>query len=257
MYNLKITIMKNVKKYPKKQLEKYSVVFIQLSLVLVLFVVYQVLEHKTVNKSFGVVVPDKTDEYVFLNEDRPISFLKEKKVVVKKSPPKVLILDVFETKKDDDPIIEDILPDLEPVEKTVINIENALNNYVDIEDPTPIEDVPFVLIEEAPVYKGCEGLSKEENKKCFVKSIQKFVIRRFDASLAQDLGLRSGKYKIFAQFVIGKDGIVNEIKIKAPHHKLEKEVNNLINKLPRFTPGMQRKVPVNVKFTLPIIFSVE
>jgi len=39
--------MKNVKKYPKKQLEKYSVVFIQLSLVFVLFVVYQVMEHES------------------------------------------------------------------------------------------------------------------------------------------------------------------------------------------------------------------
>ena len=108
------------------------------------------------------------------------------------------------------------------------------------------------------LYKSSgEGLSKEENKKCFIKSIQKFVIRKFNVDLAQDLSLRPGKHKIFAQFVISKTGEVHEIKIKAPHHKLKKEVKNIIEKLPKFTPGMQRKVPVNVKFTLPITFKVE
>lgn len=249
--------MKNVKKYPKKQLEKYSTVFIQLSLVLVLFIVYQILEHETVHKNLAVVIPDVANEYVLIKEDEHVNFVKEKKVVEKKTALKVLILDVIEPKKDEDIVVEDLLPDLEPVDKVVLEIENALNSYVDVEAPDPKEDVPFLLIEDAPIYKGCEGLSKKANKKCFIKSIQKFVINRFDVDLAQDLGLRAGTYRIFAQFVIGKNGKITNIKIKAPHHKLEKEVSRIIKKMPQFTPGMQRKVPVNVKFTLPISFNVE
>lgn len=248
--------MKNVKKYPKKQLEKYSAIFVQLSLVLVLFVVYQLLEYQTVNKNLGVNIPERTDEYVLLEVEKPVNFVKEKKVIVKKNVPKVLILDVIDPTKDDDVAIEDLLPELDPIDKVKVNIDKALDSYIPDDDKI-IDDVPFLLIEDAPIYKGCEGLTKKENKKCFIKSIQKFVKRRFNADIAQDVGLRAGSYKIFAQFVVGKDGKVIDIKIKAPHHKLEKEVNRIVKKLPQFTPGMQRKVPVNVKFTLPISFKVE
>ena len=248
--------MKNVKKYPKKQLEKYSAIFVQLSLVLVLFVVYQLLEYETVDKNLVVNIPERTDKYLLVEIDKQMNFVKEKKVIVKTNVPKVLILDLIDPKKDEDVAIEDLLPDLDPVEKTENNIDNVLEMYVPIVETIP-EDVPFLLIEDAPIYRGCEGLSKEENKKCFIKSIQKFVKRRFNADIAQDVGLRAGTYKMFAQFVIGKDGKVIDIKIKAPHHKLEKEVDRIVKKLPQFTPGMQRKVPVNVKFTLPISFKVE
>ena len=247
--------MKNVKKHPKKQLEKYSAVFIQLSLVLVLFVVYQVMEYETKTVNYAVMIEKPDDNYVFVEDEKPIVFSKEKVVTPKQIKPAALIIDVIEIDDNEKNNIESILD--EPlVDEPNFDIDKVLENYIP-DESIPIENVPFILIEDAPIYRGCEGLSKEENKKCFIKSIQKFVIRRFDVDLAQELGLRSGKYKIFAQFVISKNGTVNEIKIKAPHHKLEKEVNKIINKLPQFTPGKQRKVPVNVKFTLPITFSVE
>lgn len=247
--------MKNVKKYPKKQLEKYSSIFVQLSLVLVLFVVYQMLEYKTAHKNQRAIITESTDSFVFLAQETPVDFVKEKKVIVKKEAPQILILDLIDTSKDEENVVEAVLPEKEPIENTVADINAALDAYIPEVDAI-IEDVDFIVIEDAPIYKGCEGLSKEENKKCFIKSIQKFVIKRFDVDLAQELGLRPGTYRIFAQFVIGKDGLIHGVKIKAPHHKLEKEVKRIVKKLPQFTPGLQRKVPVNVKFTLPISFKV-
>jgi len=248
--------MKNEKKHPKKQLEKYTNIFMQLSLVLVLFVVYQLIEFKTIEKKVGIVMPDSNFDYELLLEENPSNFVKEQKRSIKKETPRVLILDEIDPKKEEDAFIEDLLPDLEPLDKIDANIGKALNDYVP-EDLIIIDDVPFIVIEDAPVFKGCEGLSQEENKKCFISSIQKFVSKRFDVDLAQNLSLRSGTYKIFAQFVISKTGNISEIKIKAPHPKLEKEAFRIIEKLPQFTPGMQRKVPVNVKFTLPITFRVQ
>lgn len=248
--------MKNKKKHPKKQLEKYTNIFMQLSLVLVLFVVYQLIEFKTLEKKVGVIIPDSSFDYELLIHESPLNFVKEQKRSINKATPRVLILDEIDLKKEQDVVIEDVLPDLEPLDKIDVNIGKALNDYVP-EDPTIIDDVPFIVIEDAPVFKGCEGLSQEENKKCFISSIQKFVSKRFDIDLAQELSLRPGTYKIFAQFVISKTGNISEIKIKAPHPKLEKEAFKIIEKLPQFTPGMQRKVPVNVKFTLPIAFSVQ
>ena len=120
------------------------------------------------------------------------------------------------------------------------------------------DNIPYFIIEDAPVFKGCEGLSKEENKRCFDKKMKQFVQRNFDAELASELGLRSGKYKIQTQFVIDtKRADIIDVKIRAPHVRLKKETQNLINKLPKFTPGMQRKKPVKVRYTLPISFKVD
>ena len=244
--------MKNVKKYPKKQLEKYSAVFVQLSLVLVLFVVYQVMEYETKTVNYAVKSQGSLVEYVFIEDDKPLVFSKEKIVKPKQVKPIPFIIKIDENEKNTIETILDV-----PIVDEPVDIDKVLENYVPEPNDPIINDVLFVLIEDAPIYKGCEGLSKAENKKCFIKSIKKFVVKRFDIDLAQELGLRSGTYKIFAQFVISKEGTVSELIIKAPHYKLEKEVKGIIKKLPKFTPGMQRKVPVNVKFTLPISFRVE
>ena len=250
--------MKNVKKYPKKQLEKYSSIFMQLSLVLVLFMVYQLIEHETIQKKM-VLSNLEFDYDPICQIEEPLQNFK-KEVIKKKAPilkKKIVDLTKIEKIKNNEEV-PNIIVDVPNLEDEEVKIETALTNYVEpVDDNDPDEDVPFVLIEDAPIYKGCEGLSKENNRKCFVSSIQKFIIKKFNVDLAQDLGLSSGKYKIFAQFVISKKGEVAQIKIKAPHKRLKKEVNAIVKRMPKFTPGMQRKVPVNVKFTLPITFSVQ
>jgi len=252
--------MKNEKKYPKKQLEKYSTVFMQLSLVLVLFVVYQVIEYESLQKKIEVADVGSEFESIYALDEADVIYKKEpvkEKVEIKKAKP-VVILNVIDKVKNDK-LIQKMVENLPVMDDDTSTIDKALNNYIDTfdEEPPIINDVPFILIEDAPIFKGCEGLSKKENKKCFIKSIQKFVIKRFDVDLAQDLGLNSGTYKIFAIFIIDKKGNVVDAKIKAPHTRLKKEVQNIVEKLPKFTPGMKRKVPVNVKFTLPISFKVE
>lgn len=87
--------------------------------------------------------------------------------------------------------------------------------------------------------------------------MKKFVQRNFDISLANDLGLHSGKYRISTQFIIDDKGNVVDIKIRAPHSKLKTEAKELIQKLPKFSPGMQQNRAVKVKYNLPISFIVE
>ncbi|MEQ3498944.1 energy transducer TonB [Tenacibaculum sp. SSH1-16] len=87
--------------------------------------------------------------------------------------------------------------------------------------------------------------------------MQQHIQRNFNSELAQDVGLNSGKYKILTQFVIDKLGNVTDIQIRAPHAKLKKETNRVVNKIPKFTPGKQNNKEVKVKYTLPITFRVE
>lgn len=248
--------MKKVKKAPAKQLEKFSKVFFQLGLVLVLYIVYALLEHQT-EQQLLVQSLSSNDTTVLYFPDEPQNRYVQKapKEIPKRkeTPPRALDLNDF--KIGDDHIIETLLPETFDDDPEVLDIDAVL--FLEEPKNSEIETVPFLLIEDAPVYKGCEGLSKEENKKCFDKKMTRFVVRNFDANLAQELGLHSGKHKMYSQFVIDKTGVVIDIIIKAPHPKLEEELDRIIRKLPQFTPGKQRKKPVKVKYTLPISFQVE
>ena len=246
--------MKNLKKIPTKQLEKFSNIFMQLGLVLVLFVVYITLEHQSEQKSVAIYEPE-TSKKVYIEPDQIFEFVVEEKVKIKPLAQKPQIFIPEEIVKGDDDTVETIIID-EPQENVLI-IDPDDIVVVDIPEELEPETVPFVTIQNAPVFKGCEGLSKEDNKRCFDKKMKKFVHRNFDTELANELGLHSGVHKIQTQFLINEKGNVVDIKIRAPHNKLKKETNRLINKLPKFTPGIQRDKPVRVRYTLPIAFRVE
>ena len=248
--------MKNLKKLPTKQLERFSNIFTQLGLVLVLFVVHLSLEHKTEQKK--VVDYDFSClpcmAYVPLNTE--VIFRKEPKTVPKVVPLKnksfILNAPIEKGKEEDKETILDVPKDI----PTIVNIDDIL--VVDISEDDPIiEDVPFINIENAPVFKGCEGLSKKENKRCFDSKMKQFVQRNFNVDLANELGLHAGVHKIQTQFLIDKKGNVIDIKIRAPHKRLEKETQRLIYKLPKFTPAKRENRAVRVRYTLPIAFSVE
>ena len=246
--------MKPFKKLPSKQLERFSTVFMQLGLVLVLFIVYVALEHKTEEKKI-VIADYNTTERIYVPEQSLVIFKKEPKAIETKVdlPKPTTILD--EIKKGNNEVKEtpfNVPKDLAP------KILNP-GDIITAEEPKeePIEDVPFLLIEDAPIFKGCEGLSKKENKICFEEQMRKFIQKNFDVELAQELGLNSGKKKIFTQFVIDENGNIINVLVKAPHPKLEKEAQRVIDKLPKFTPGKQRGNAVKVRYALPITFQVE
>ena len=88
------------------------------------------------------------------------------------------------------------------------------------------------------------------------EKITKFVQKKFNTDLAGDLGL-SGRQRISVIFKIDKTGKVVGVRSRAPHPRLEKEAARVVNLLPKMKPGKQRGKPVNVPYSLPIIFQVQ
>lgn len=247
--------MKTTKKHARKQLEKFSTIFTQLGLVLTLFVVFLVLEHETA-KEMAVVEPTKDEAYEPVYTFKQPIILKNVKEVVKSPEKTTTRVDDLKPKVVDNnteiTTVIDVPVDEPVIDVTTIPQAKEVENIDDTDDPISINNV-----QNTPVFKGCEGLSEEENKKCFEQKIQQHIQRNFNAELAQDVGLSSGKYKILTQFVIDKTGDIIDIKIRAPHTKLEKETDRVVNKLPKFQPGKQNNKEVKVKYTLPITFKVE
>ena len=71
---------------------------------------------------------------------------------------------------------------------------------------------------------------------------------------AKDEGVQG---KVYAQFIVEKDGSLSNIKIvKGIGSGCDEEALNSIKKMPNWIPGMQRGKPVRVQFILPINFTL-
>ncbi|MDV7186230.1 energy transducer TonB [Lutibacter sp. TH_r2] len=239
------------KKHPRANLDNYSKLFVQLGLVLSLAIAYFLLESKTFDK-----------QVVAFNDSGLTAEIDNTELIEYKiEPPKPK------------PIIQN--PNINKIDKKDNDDENFTETAIEVIDPdTPVDpviefktvekpidfnpddEVPFDIIEDVPVFPGCVG-NNEELKACFSKKISKFINSNFNIELASELGLHSGKQKIYTIFKIDKNGNVVDIQAKAPHKKLQKEAVRVIEQLPKMQPGMQRKVPVAVKYSIPITFSIE
>lgn len=115
--------------------------------------------------------------------------------------------------------------------------------------------VPIAIIEDVPVYPGCEG-TQEELRTCLQENITNHITANFNSDLAKGLGLKAGIKKIFVMFEIDKEGNITDVQARGPHQSLEDEATRVINLLPKMMPGKHKGDAVGVKYTLPIAFKV-
>jgi TonB family protein len=63
--------------------------------------------------------------------------------------------------------------------------------------------------------------------------------------------------KVFISFVVTKTGEVANVKVEKPVNELlDAEAVRVVSTMPKWTPGMDKRNPVNVKLTLPINFKL-
>ncbi len=243
--------MIQVKKNPRVSLENYSKILFQIGLVLALVIIYFMMEYKTyeTNSSNGLGVVSMNEE---MKEEIPIVMQQE----LPPPPPTVpIIMEQIKVVEDDVKIEESIIETTETDEKTAVFKSNT--EIVEVREREEIiEDIPFVLIEDVPVFPGCKG-NNAELKKCFSDKVTDFFGKNFDPALTQELGLTPGKKKIYVVFKINNKGKIGTVNARAPHPLLEKEVTRIITSLPEMKPGRQRGIPVTVTYSLPISIMVE
>lgn len=139
--------------------------------------------------------------------------------------------------------------------KQVIDTITPVKSSSVITEEEIVEDVPFSVIDEVPIYPGCETANNK--KKCMSDKISEYVVKEFNVDIAQNLGLKAGKKRITTQFKIDNHGNVSDVRVRAPHPKLKEEVVRMLNGLPKMKPGKKRGKAVNVRYNLPIVFTVK
>ena len=234
-----------IKKNPSADVGRNSSLYFAIGLALTVFLSYGAINYKVYDKSdldLDKVSMDALDE-----EEVPVT---EQVVPPPPPPPPPPAPEVIEIVEDEEEVEETVIESTETDQEEEIDIEDIeVDEYEDVE-------VPFAVIENVPVFPGCDKGNNEWKRKCMSEKIAKFVQKKFNTELAGDLGL-SGRQRISVIFRIDTQGNVVGVRARAPHPRLEKEAVRVINLLPKMKPGRQRGRAVTVPYSLPIIFQVQ
>jgi protein TonB len=239
----------SAKKDPKSEIGRNSGIYFAIGLNLMLLLSWQLLEFKTYEKSD--IALDFLNMEALVEDDIPV-------INVNTPPPPPPPPAVQESIK----IIEDIVE----IEETVIEssetnqneaIAERVVNVVEIKVAAVEEDVEvaFAVIEDVPIFPGCEGLSKTETKDCFQRKVQEHVIKNFNyPESALQLGIQG---RVSVLFVIDAKGYTTGMRSRGPDRILEKEAERIIGMLPKMQPGKQRGKAVKVSYAVPIFFKYQ
>ncbi|MRI01563.1 TonB family protein [Kriegella sp. EG-1] len=232
-----------LKKNPKKDLNKSRGLYFVAGLALIMLLTYVALEWKTYDKTDYVSQRMNIDEELL--EEVPATI----QVTPPPPPPPPVAPTIIEI-VDDEKIIEETIIETSESDPDAPVLEITEIQYEEVE---PEIKVNWVSIEEVPVFPGCE---KEKDKRaCFQKMVNRHISKVFRyPEAAQEMGIEG---KVYTQFTIQADGTIGNILLRGPDKILEKEANRIIDKLPQMTPGKQRDKNVKVAFTIPINFQLQ
>jgi TonB family protein len=110
------------------------------------------------------------------------------------------------------------------------------------------------VIQEIPVFPGCEGLPDRESRMCFQFKIQEHIKQNFRYPVEAQKQNIFGK--VYIIFIITKEGKITDIRTRGPHPILEQEARRIVKLLPDIGPGRQNGKAVNVPFSIPITFKL-
>lgn len=107
-----------------------------------------------------------------------------------------------------------------------------------------VDDTTFDMVEIAPEFPG--GVQE------LLKYLKDNIKYPQDAQDAKKEG------RVIAQFVVTTDGSIADVKIiRSVYPSLDEEAIRVIKSMPKWKPGTQDGKPINVRYTLPVMFKLQ
>ena len=237
-----------VKKNPEVDLNRNSGLYFVIGLTLVLFLTWRALEYKSYPEEEQFV--EMLNVVEDIKEEVPIT----EQIKTPPPPPPPSAPEIIEIVEDAAEIEETV------IESTESSQDQIIEEVVDVEDVEVGEEeeeisVPFAIIENVPIYPGCEKeKGNAKRKACFQKKVQEHVVKTFKyPQIAAEMGIQG---RVFVQFAIDSKGYITGVRTRGPDPGLEKEAGRIVSSLPRMTPGMQRGQAVKVPYSIPVNFKL-
>ncbi len=232
------------KKNEQADLSKNSSLYFVIGLSLILLISWQAIEWKTYDKSlYGYEALDVEED-----DDEEIPITEQLKTPPPPPPPPPPAPEIIEVVEDEEEVEETVIESTETNEDEIVEVVEVIEEFEDV-------DVPFAVIEDVPIFPGCEKVAKSERRNCFQEQMNKHIRKNFRyPEIAQEMGIQG---RVYVNFIIAKDGSISNIRMRGPDKNLEAEAQRIISKLPQMTPGKQRGRAVRVPFSIPITFRLQ
>ena len=232
------------KKNPKADLNNKSSFYFAIGLFLVLFISWRAIEFKNWDDDgYGYIALDVENDD---DEEIPIT---EQIKTPPPPPPPPPAPEVIEVVEDEEEVEETV------IESTETDQDEIIIEEIEVEDEFEDIDVPFAVIEDVPIFPGCESVAKSQRRACFQEQMNKHIRKNFRyPDIAQEMGIQG---RVYVNFIIAKDGSITNIRMRGPDKNLENEAARIIGRLPKMTPGKQRGRAVRVPFSIPITFRLQ
>ena len=225
----------DAKKTPKADLESKRMLFVQIGLIIALFLVFVAFEYKSYEKR---ELDLGTREVVDIVEE--IIPVTEQKVKPPPPPPpkQTTVINIVE---DEVEIDDEIEIDAEATETTEVE------EYVPIEmeeEAEIKEDHIFAVVESMPEYPGGDIAR------------QKFLGNNIHyPTMARESGIQG---MVYVTFVVERDGSVTDVRVmRGIGGGCDEEAIRVVQSMPKWIPGKQRNKPVRVQFNLPVRFTLQ
>ncbi len=243
-----------VKKNPNVDPKRNSSLYFLVGLTAVLMLTYVSIELKSEDPRIEVETLDIVDNMMG-EEEEVILTMPPVQKLPPPPPPAPEVIQIVDNKQ----VIEDKKIETTEVDENKAVVVNTASSYGE-EGGTAEEideEVPFAVIEDIPVFPGCENVPKNKRLDCFMEQMSKHIKKNQQyPEKAMEDGIQG---RVSVLFVIDKDGSISNVQVRGPKggELLEKEAKRVIEKLPKFKPGMQRGKPVKVKYSQPITFKLQ
>jgi protein TonB len=232
-----------LKKNPEADLNKNRNLYFVIGLTLVLGVTWGAVEYKSYERKI-----DLTNGDMLVDDEEDVPITEQLKTPPPPPPPPPPAPEVIEIVEDEEEVEETVIESTESDEEMVIEDIVVEDDFDDI-------DVPFAVIEDVPIFPGCESVAKSQRRACFQEQMNKHIRKNFRyPDIAQEMGIQG---RVYVNFIISKDGTITNIRMRGPDKNLENEAARIIGRLPQMTPGRQRGRPVRVPFSIPITFILQ
>ena len=242
-----------IKKNPNVDPKRNSSLYFLVGLTAILFLTYVGIELKSEDPRVVVEKLDILDNFV--QDEEAILTMPPVQKLPPPRPPAPEVIQIVDNKQ----VIEEKKIETTEVDENKPVVVNNAAQYGD-EGGTADdidEEVPFTVIEDVPVFPGCEKVEKSKRLDCFMEQMAKHIKRnqQYPERAMED----NIQGRVSVLFVIDKDGSITNVQVRGPKggELLEKEAKRVIEKLPKFKPGMQRGKAVKVKYSQPITFRLQ
>ena len=232
-----------LKKNPEADLNKNRNLYFVIGLTLVLGVTWGAVEYKSYERKI-----DLTNGDMLVDDEEDVPITEQLKTPPPPPPPPPPAPEVIEIVQDEEEVEETVIESTESDEEMVIEDIVVEDDFDDI-------DVPFAVIEDVPIFPGCESVAKSQRRACFQEQMNKHIRKNFRyPDIAQEMGIQG---RVYVNFIISKDGTITNIRMRGPDKNLENEAARIIGRLPQMTPGRQRGRAVRVPFSIQITFRLQ